>query len=143
MLYVIFLGVVFFFFKQKTAYEMRISDWSSACALPISHGGHELGERQAYEPLFRDRRGRSPRLGLAPLSCRKRLQGRIWPGHRQLSPRCTLEPWRDRRGHPAAWRRLRQPPERDPPAAERLSVRPLSLLNARAAIGRASGRRRG
>src|SRR3546814_7252933 len=25
----------FFFFKQKTAYEMRISDWSSACALPI------------------------------------------------------------------------------------------------------------
>src|SRR3546814_8926140 len=25
----------FFFFKQKTAYEMRISDWSSDCALPI------------------------------------------------------------------------------------------------------------
>src|SRR3546814_11407582 len=25
-----------FFFKQKTAYEMRISDWSSDCALPIS-----------------------------------------------------------------------------------------------------------
>src|SRR3546814_10716551 len=24
-----------FFFKQKTAYEMRISDWSSGCALPI------------------------------------------------------------------------------------------------------------
>src|SRR3546814_12673057 len=23
------IGVVFFFFKQKTAYEMRISDWSS------------------------------------------------------------------------------------------------------------------
>src|SRR3546814_8522488 len=23
------LGVLFFFFKQKTAYEMRISDWSS------------------------------------------------------------------------------------------------------------------
>src|SRR3546814_6672468 len=29
---------VFFFFKQKTAYEMRISDWSSACALPIYPG---------------------------------------------------------------------------------------------------------
>src|SRR3546814_6594834 len=26
----------FFFVKQKTAYEMRISDWSSTCALPIS-----------------------------------------------------------------------------------------------------------
>src|SRR3546814_3420809 len=24
------------FFKQKTAYEMRIRDWSSTCALPIS-----------------------------------------------------------------------------------------------------------
>src|SRR3546814_9832486 len=24
-----FLFIVFFFFKQKTAYEMRISDWSS------------------------------------------------------------------------------------------------------------------
>src|SRR3546814_10025704 len=28
--------ILFFFFKQKTAYEMRISDWSSTCALPIS-----------------------------------------------------------------------------------------------------------
>src|SRR3546814_4136121 len=28
MLYVLFI-FVFFFFKQKTAYEMRISDWSS------------------------------------------------------------------------------------------------------------------
>src|SRR3546814_1219956 len=26
---------LFFFFKQKTAYEMRISDWSSDVALPI------------------------------------------------------------------------------------------------------------
>src|SRR3546814_4008819 len=31
---------VFFFFKQKTAYEMRISDWSSdVCALPVSRRG--------------------------------------------------------------------------------------------------------
>src|SRR3546814_7334991 len=26
----------FFFFKQKSAYELRISDWSQTCALPIS-----------------------------------------------------------------------------------------------------------
>src|SRR3546814_8672207 len=26
---------MFFFFKQKTAYEMRISDWIQTCALPI------------------------------------------------------------------------------------------------------------
>src|SRR3546814_1748170 len=29
LLYMLFDDVVFFFFKQKTAYEMRISDWSS------------------------------------------------------------------------------------------------------------------
>src|SRR3546814_6833427 len=28
------VSFLFFFFKQKTAYEMRISDWSSTCALP-------------------------------------------------------------------------------------------------------------
>src|SRR3546814_10776376 len=37
----IFLVFVFFFFKQKTAYEMRISDWSSdVCSsdLPVRFG---------------------------------------------------------------------------------------------------------
>src|SRR3546814_5272357 len=29
LLYLLSVCVVFFFFKQKTAYEMRISDWSS------------------------------------------------------------------------------------------------------------------
>src|SRR3546814_5880367 len=30
-------GIVFFFFKQKTAYEMRISDWSSdVCSSDLS-----------------------------------------------------------------------------------------------------------
>src|SRR3546814_9825159 len=27
--YIVYVFVLFFFFKQKTAYEMRISDWSS------------------------------------------------------------------------------------------------------------------
>src|SRR3546814_8125600 len=31
-----------FFFKQKTAYEIRISDWSSECALPISYASHDV-----------------------------------------------------------------------------------------------------
>src|SRR3546814_8718399 len=31
-----------FFFKQKTAYEMRISDWSSECALPICQAFNSL-----------------------------------------------------------------------------------------------------
>src|SRR3546814_5772536 len=33
--------VVFFFFKQKTAYEMRISDWSSdVCSSDLRRGDH-------------------------------------------------------------------------------------------------------
>src|SRR3546814_9640178 len=34
---------VFFFFKQKTAYEMRISDWSSdVCSSDLSGSAHEI-----------------------------------------------------------------------------------------------------
>src|SRR3546814_3545968 len=43
----IYLGEVlccFFFFKQKTAYEMRISDWSSDVCLPISPCGKARGD---------------------------------------------------------------------------------------------------
>src|SRR3546814_4177624 len=35
--------VVFFFFKQKTAYEMRISDWSSdVCSSDLGNDAHVL-----------------------------------------------------------------------------------------------------
>src|SRR3546814_10138285 len=53
--------VVFFFFKQKTAYDMRISDWSSDGALPICfaaiadyHANRVAAERESpgsYRPL--------------------------------------------------------------------------------------------
>src|SRR3546814_9306317 len=41
------LLLVFFFFKQKTAYEMRISDWSSdVCSSDLkSHGFAALADR--------------------------------------------------------------------------------------------------
>src|SRR3546814_1846281 len=33
----------FFFFKQKTAYEMRISDWSSdVCSSDLERAGHDV-----------------------------------------------------------------------------------------------------
>src|SRR3546814_7555816 len=45
-----FLFVVFFYFKQKTAYDMRISDWSSdVCSSDL------LGETQDDEVLPRRR----------------------------------------------------------------------------------------
>src|SRR3546814_2342501 len=43
------LMLFFFFFKQKTAYEMRISDWSSdVCSSDLCRGGHchRRGHRQ-------------------------------------------------------------------------------------------------
>src|SRR3546814_15217743 len=45
----------FFFFKQKTAYEMRISDWSQTCALPICIGIDDIvvveGEQEGMAVL--------------------------------------------------------------------------------------------
>src|SRR3546814_8530553 len=51
--------VLFFFFKQKTAYEMRISDWSSDVALPILKR-----PRQQIELVSLDAGGRAVRQGL-------------------------------------------------------------------------------
>src|SRR3546814_1885562 len=43
-----FVGVVFFLFKQKTAYEMRISDWSSdVCSSDLVDVEVEPGAREA------------------------------------------------------------------------------------------------
>src|SRR3546814_8433296 len=38
--------LLFFFFKQKTAYEMRISDWSSdVCSSDLSESGQQPEQR--------------------------------------------------------------------------------------------------
>src|SRR3546814_3602401 len=67
-----FLFYVCFFFKQKTAYDMRISDWSSdVCSSDLESGGlkscflarESRGEAKVESPQ------RSPR------SCRKQLHG--------------------------------------------------------------------
>src|SRR3546814_8150649 len=49
---------VFFFFKQKTAYEMRISDWSSdVCSSDLQATSHSIiiprvsSERRHYIPF--------------------------------------------------------------------------------------------
>src|SRR3546814_1597618 len=55
--------LVFFFFKQKTAYEMRISDWSSdVCSSDLDAG--EQGHEDACE---RDRAGHR-RAGIGPVA---------------------------------------------------------------------------
>src|SRR3546814_15768443 len=60
----------FFFFKQKTAYEMRISDWSSdVCSsdlifrIPVRHEAEEAADRG--EPaVTRADRGPAPMFGM-------------------------------------------------------------------------------
>src|SRR3546814_13374195 len=45
----VFDCVLFFFFKQKTAYEMRISDWSSdVCSSDLRISGDWLGAAQQF-----------------------------------------------------------------------------------------------
>src|SRR3546814_17955577 len=44
------LGMSFFLFKQKTAYEMRISDWSSdVCSSDLFDAVRPLGEPDVHE----------------------------------------------------------------------------------------------
>src|SRR3546814_11198755 len=59
----------FFFFKQKTAYEMRISDWSSdVCSSDLQRACDDAGQlcRPAVD-FSRDRYGIKPGIGAADL----------------------------------------------------------------------------
>src|SRR3546814_2139284 len=89
--HVVVLGSVFlFFFKQKTAYEMRISDWSSdvcssdlgrACAARqarrwlwvVAGRGWAAGFARGAASVERSRAGRASRGQLGRASCRARV----------------------------------------------------------------------
>src|SRR3546814_5354369 len=68
----------YFFFKQKTAYELRISDWSSdVCSSDLDTDGTGLprgpGEVQGNRARVGDRRGgHLPAIGRAGTSSRGR-----------------------------------------------------------------------
>src|SRR3546814_7066445 len=62
----------FFFFKQKTAYEMRISDWSSdVCSSDLAPGGHVRGGS-----FWRAQRGQTPRAAANPERSEERRVGK-------------------------------------------------------------------
>src|SRR3546814_3464341 len=75
--YVIFASFVFFFFKQKTAYEMRISDWSSdVCSSDLLRRPASLAWSQTHQPTIISTRtllisSSSNEIGRA--SCRERV----------------------------------------------------------------------
>src|SRR3546814_13276667 len=71
-----------FFFKQKTAYEMRISDWSQTCALPIFCGRVSESLQRVCGSGHGDCR---PWRATCPrASCRSGF-GRALPGHMPTS----------------------------------------------------------
>src|SRR3546814_10273240 len=66
--------VVFFFFKQKTAYEMRISDWSSdVCSSDLAHARGKMrrpktaGSNPWVSSRFWGLRAAEPARGVAAL----------------------------------------------------------------------------
>src|SRR3546814_6119239 len=68
--------VIIFFFKQKTAYEMRISDWSSdVCSSDLKSGGYEqrLAPGTPEVPSFRPEYVDSYELGFKARSEERRV----------------------------------------------------------------------
>src|SRR3546814_3995038 len=55
--------VGFFFFKQKTAYEMRISDWSSDVCSSDLGAADAVAPPYGKRPVVEDRAGRKGRDG--------------------------------------------------------------------------------
>src|SRR3546814_5228444 len=75
MLMVVF--VFFFFFKQKTAYEMRISDWSSdVCSSDLRDGWAQVHPRLGRVVLFTRVNARNPDSPHAPLLQTRRTEHR-------------------------------------------------------------------
>src|SRR3546814_5168684 len=95
--------VLLFFFKQKTAYEMRISDWSSdVCssdlnAAHMAQSGHRLNPpEKSCRSALRDRLCRTPetRAGAAGNIPRSAAANSArWPAHIQKIGRAS---WRER-----------------------------------------------
>src|SRR3546814_8738790 len=71
---------VFFFFKQKTAYEMRISDWSSdVCSSDLSWiGAGQLCRHLRRRHRYRDGRG-AARAGRGAILFDKSCREGHWP----------------------------------------------------------------
>src|SRR3546814_17660820 len=79
------LSFFFFFFKQKTAYEMRISDWSSdVCCNGRGSSDHE-SLANGKRTCFRKEWSTSPLPNCLPLSCRHGEPASVDARKRRLS----------------------------------------------------------
>src|SRR3546814_8789644 len=81
----IFSFCSFFFFKQKTAYEMRISDWSSdVCSSDLVHERGVDDGGDAAEPPFLGVAGKAERVPLACSAPARLLRGLVDHGQKAL-----------------------------------------------------------
>src|SRR3546814_14556895 len=89
---VLFLDVVVFFFKQKAAYEVRISDWSSdVCSSDLPRAGELAGSLGSLLPY----------AGIPALcGCRVDRQGTLAPACPILPPLGPQMPRKHRGRHP-------------------------------------------
>src|SRR3546814_4753493 len=98
--------IYFFFFKQKTAYEMRISDWSSDVCSSDLYSQLSLAERCSIARLHEDgqslrqiaaaldrqpstiarelKRNSGAKVGYQPAYAQARAEARRWTGARQI-----------------------------------------------------------
>src|SRR3546814_4169398 len=85
--------IFLFFFKQKTAYEMRISDWSSdVCSSDLAHPC--AAKRRSRQQWERADLARETIVGSAPIALDPTCMRCT-----RLSPRAPLRAWSFRRGH--------------------------------------------
>src|SRR3546814_5134298 len=87
--YVYFGSVFVFFFKQKTAYEMRISDWSSdVCSSDLQRIGREKARLDAVRlrPELLQRRLTDSRVALDRLA---RLAASLRSEERRVGKECV------------------------------------------------------
>src|SRR3546814_13026234 len=105
-----------FFFKQKTAYEMRISDWSSdVCSSDLDHGaGADAGQDRASRHSRADGAGAADAAFAAVAVRAAYLDDQDQPGQ---DPRSDWQGWRDHpvdhQGNRHADRHLRRRHDQD------------------------------
>src|SRR3546814_7301761 len=95
---VFFFGFIFFFFKQKTAYEMRISDWSSdVCSSDLvavnSKASPDIESVQAVRVMSRlnGLPSSSPEKA-TPFTCAMRSPFRVRPSGISGVTKCRMSP---------------------------------------------------
>src|SRR3546814_19703807 len=84
---------LFFFFKQKTAYEMRISDWSSdVCSSDLRVTGAYRFRIRPGDPILFQHRSEERRVGKECVStCRSRWSPYHYNKNQQLKKMYTFQ----------------------------------------------------